>query len=158
MARRTKIFVERRGNKLFAGNVEVDFDLRHELCAHLFGSRLPSRRPDRPFLTEDTLDLLGISRRCHWVHACKTCGREFLGAPSARYCSAECRKPTQLATAARQEAQRAEWRRQDRERYGYCATCGKSLAERKRLREVGARPNYCSNACRQKAYRQRKAA
>jgi hypothetical protein len=151
----TKVVVQRRPDgRLFAGNVEVQHDWRRHLVAKIRGEVYLGPPPR---LTDETEELLGISSRCYRLHTCKTCSRDFLGSPSARYCSPECRKPAQMAAAAKQEAQRAEGRREEMARHGFCGCCGKPLRERKRLREVDVRPNYCSNACRQRAYRQRKA-
>jgi hypothetical protein len=141
--RRTKVLVQRRGKELFVDNIKVEFE------------RWDRRRNYRPPLYWRSADLLNLSTRCGWVHACKTCRREFLGAPAARYCSPECRKPAQQATAARQQAKRVELRRWSIEHEGLsCRTCGKPLTDRRRAR--WDRPNYCSDACRQRSYRQRR--
>jgi hypothetical protein len=143
---RTKLPVEWRGTAWFVGNIELRFDKSY--CA---------RRRRHPGLDWETRSQLGLGGHCIYLRDCTTCRRKFLGAPTARYCSEECRHPAKLAAAARQQAQWAEMMKQYRARLR-CGTCGEPIPDRKRLRGDPIRDgsSYCSNACRQKAYRRRK--
>jgi hypothetical protein len=96
-----------------------------------------------------------LSSRCVYLKVCTTCRLEFIGSPHARYCSDECRRPAKIAAAARQRARWAEMLKRDHAR-ARCAACSKPISDRQRLRMDPFEPNYCSNACRQKAYRRKR--
>jgi hypothetical protein len=110
-----------------------------------------------PGVDWETQKLLGLGSRCIYLRDCTTCRRKFLGAPTACYCSEECRHPAKLAAAARQQARYAANRKRYWAREGRCSACGAPMPERKRQRDTVLN-NFCSNACRQKAYRRRKQA
>ena len=78
-----------------------------------------------------------------YAHVCDHCGRAFWGGQHRRYCSAEC-------------GERERSRRRERSAVRIvgsrsCETCRKTFTP---PRSDG---RYCSSACRQKAYRTRKA-
>jgi hypothetical protein len=148
--RRTKVLVEKRGDALFAGDVRVEFEPGSTWSSRGRWVRM------RDNLTWETEEQLGISRRCYWLHSCMTCERLFLGAPTARCCSDECRAGAKRVAAVRQQERRAKRRAQDLARHGRCDSCGKPMPDRQRLHDYETRNNFCSGACRQKAYRERK--
>ena len=76
-----------------------------------------------------------------YQHRCLRCGRPFYGAMARRYCTDECG-----------ELARRERRDRTRDRIARpCDACGDTFTP---PRSDG---RYCSSACRQKAYRRRKA-
>jgi hypothetical protein len=81
---RTKLVVERRGTAWFAGNIELRFETSYYTW----------RR--HPGVDWETQKLLGLGSRCIYLRDCTTCRRKFLGAPTACYCSEECRHPAKL--------------------------------------------------------------
>lgn len=83
----------------------------------------------------------GKRTRGEYQHWCDRCGRPFMGALARRYCSDECGQRT-----------RAERRDRTRDRESRrCVVCGDPFTPPR------ADGRYCSPACRQKAYRRRKA-
>ncbi|MBV8402374.1 MAG: hypothetical protein JOZ17_27185 [Acetobacteraceae bacterium] len=140
--------VEHRADGLFAGAVRV--------CASDGCGRL-----DR-----DTAEALGLSGHDR-LHQCVTCGRGFIGFHARKACSDECAKQRTQWHFDREKAKNAERRRLAEEakaaaRAAYsgraaghsrptCEECFQPIPARKRCSR-----QYCSNACRQSAYRARK--
>lgn len=107
-------------------------------------------------LEDATLKRLGIThppRRVR-LHKCVECGAWYLSDWRRNTCSSECRAQRIKKHSIRHTAKWSRLRREWRERcHGSCDKCGAKI-ERQR-----SRPDklvYCSNKCRQAAYRQRK--
>jgi hypothetical protein len=125
--------IERRSDgRLFLGNVEI----------------VPAY--DRPWrsqaLSVSTLDALtgnnSASEACRFIgarlHRCNRCGEPFLGPGNLRICSDACRaKPPRKRPRLRLRTLRS------------CRQCGGALTATRSTRA------FCSNACRQAAYRTR---
>jgi hypothetical protein len=109
--------------------------------------RLPRRLPDTDEIRRD----LAQAHDLHRYHPtpCLRCGGSFLlRGPGyyARYCSRECQQADRNGRRAEQREQ--ERQRRDREPI-MCAQCGNPVPPERSTRR------YCSDACRQRAYRQR---
>lgn len=85
----------------------------------------------------------------HRIKACAVCGEQFIGPASATACSQACRVERLRQRSRALVARRSKWRVQDNSAMR-CKECRKPM--------TGARSSktYCSPACRQKAYRERK--
>ena len=107
-------------------------------------------------LTMETIESLGIEHRPHRVrlHQCVECGAWYLSDWRRNTCSDECHAQHIRNHSLRNTAKWSRLRRQWRERYH--STCDKCGAKMERQRSRPDKPVYCSNKCRQAAYRQRK--
>ncbi len=76
---------------------------------------------------------------------CAHCGDIFKGIASARYCSYRCVNDAYIV-------RRRERVRLRRANANICAVCGDSVTQAPGSVKI---KRYCSNACKQKAYRQR---
>ena len=78
---------------------------------------------------------------------CFNCGKDFISKlKSAKYCSYKCKKAMEKRKASTKA-------REQSETYNKCIICTKSVKQD----SWGKIKRYCSNACKQKSYRQRKA-
>jgi endogenous inhibitor of DNA gyrase (YacG/DUF329 family) len=85
------------------------------------------------------------------LHRCGECGAPFIAHASARLCSAECRIAVRRAAQRRASAKLTV--RRDARRAGLqvrCRQCGEPVEGALRASRA-----FCSNACRQSAYRAR---
>jgi hypothetical protein len=79
---------------------------------------------------------------------CSRCGRQFFAlGDGVSYCSSRCQQDDRNE---RRREQRAQQRALHKRELGKCAVCGKLVDQ------VRSTLRYCSNACRQKAYRSAK--
>lgn len=134
--RRMRIAVDGRDGRLFAGNVQVTTDYDRRIHEHV----------------RQALSLSAYSR----MHRCAECNAWFIAYRAARLCSAECRKKAQAKRSQKANEKRREsrqyWRQRSREEIWIkCAHCGEEKEADRRTRR------FCSDPCRQAAYRKRKA-
>jgi hypothetical protein len=95
---------------------------------------------------------VGLSSKAR-LHRCVGCGAPFIAPPSARLCSDECRDAGKRESRAREIAKRSQRRNERRAALNVeCRQCGKPVEGPSRSTR-----GYCSNACRQAAYRERAA-
>jgi endogenous inhibitor of DNA gyrase (YacG/DUF329 family) len=80
---------------------------------------------------------------------CSRCGRQFFSTGYVDYCSNQCQ---QADRNERRREQRAQERASRRREPGKCVVCGTKLVD-----QVRSTLRYCSDACRQQAYRSRAA-
>jgi endogenous inhibitor of DNA gyrase (YacG/DUF329 family) len=95
---------------------------------------------------------------------CQGCGKFFMPARrDAKFCSDACRQAAYRRRAdpdvgtIRRERQRQQHiyaTKHDKEKHVTCAVCGRELT----VNVAHTNLMYCSNSCKQRAYRQRKAA
>jgi hypothetical protein len=88
------------------------------------------------------------------LHRCGACSAPFIAYASARLCSAECRTASKRASQRKASAKRTI--RRDERRAALqvrCRQCGGRIESPSRASRV-----FCSNVCRQAAYRARAAA
>ena len=76
---------------------------------------------------------------------CAYCGDSFKGVASAKYCSERCVNDAYIA-------RRRERAQQRRDNAKICLVCGAPLEQAEGSVKIRL---YCSNACKQKAYRQK---
>ncbi len=88
------------------------------------------------------------SKKYHATYRkCVFCGDTFKGVRDAKYCSYRCVNDAYIA-------RRRERRRQRRANANKCIVCGAHVEQASGCVKLR---RYCSNACKQRAYRQRKA-
>jgi endogenous inhibitor of DNA gyrase (YacG/DUF329 family) len=104
---------------------------------------------DNGGLANEVRNAIGLTAY-HRERRCAACGRRYLGHRSRRYCSDECRKPAKVAAAKKQTESRRTGKHEEWVNYSFtCETCGKKDTWYRKTRR------YCSDACRQMAYRRR---
>jgi len=115
-----------------------------ELRRSFMKPRLPRRLPDTE---QNRRDFVRVLTHSHYPRACSRCGKSFLALRGGTvYCSRECQQ-------ADRNERRAEKRAAERQRHPRkpikCARpgCGRSVPPERSTRR------YCSDACRQAAYR-----
>jgi endogenous inhibitor of DNA gyrase (YacG/DUF329 family) len=160
----TQCAVEERDDGLYVAGVRIDAEVEAERAevAATEAARRSHRWSGVP-LAERTVwkvDALAaasgsnvpvyLSHKAR-LHRCARCGAPFLAHPSARGCSEECR------TAFRRESQRKQIAKRTIKRVERraalkveCRQCGKPVDAPSRSTRA-----FCSNACRQAAYRAR---
>jgi hypothetical protein len=88
------------------------------------------------------------------LHRCRQCGAGFIAHAAARLCSADCRKLAGKTSALKARATRTETRQRRRESLAViCRQCGVPIEGASRSTRA-----YCSEKCRQAAYRARRSA
>jgi len=83
------------------------------------------------------------------LHRCVRCGAPFIAHPAARLCSSECRTASKRASQRKASAKRTIKRDERRAALQVrCRQCGEPVESASRASRA-----FCSNACRQAAYR-----
>jgi hypothetical protein len=126
----------------------------HRYCGNVVVTASSTDDRGKSRLSEETRRGLGMTTRHARLSRCAGCGEFFIGHFSACLCSPECRATRKAKTVAKASAKRSErtlwWRaRQDWIRCEYCEMYFNNYLRRS--------SRFCSNACRQAAYRARRA-
>jgi predicted nucleic acid-binding Zn ribbon protein len=157
----TNCAVEERDGRLHVAGVRINISAEREAWRAMddarSGVRLDDNRLDR---IDDALSAKALIRGSNRpvgldpsarLHRCVGCGAPFIAHPAARLCSAECRIAFQRASQRKASAKRSIKRDERRAALRVrCRQCGEPVESASRRQRA-----FCSNACRQAAYRAR---
>jgi hypothetical protein len=161
--------VEKRNGRLYVAGVRINVSAEHEAWRAVNDDRRSFSSSgvtldDRTLIAvDDALTAVaqaagptmpvGLDARSR-LHSCVRCGARFIAPPAARLCSAECGIASGRASQRKASAKRTIRREERRAALQVpCRQCGEPVESPSRASRA-----FCSNVCRQAAYRARAAA
>ncbi len=163
----SRIAVEERDGRLYVAGAPIEVSGEIEACRALADAYRSFGRSG-VILDERTLWLIDdalsaealaagsnmpvcLSGKATRLHRCVGCGAPFIAHPAARLCSAECRTAFKRASQRKASVKRTIWRNERPATLRVrCRQCGEPVEGASRASRA-----FCSNACRQAAYRAR---